>query len=152
MLCSVAILLLDGEAVDIISVHDLFNSFVVVKNGEAWHFVKFFQMAVKTVTTLDEIVSSVHQCISLHTCILHSASHPLTVSFLCPIWALVVVKGLRAHKLTMKDLGFIIDVILNLSLMCHIEIILAYGKVIILDFILGLSFVYRYEILFVNLA
>ena len=60
MLCSIAVLLLDGEAVDIISVHNLFNSFVVVKNGEAWHFVKFFQMAVETVTTLNEVVSSVH--------------------------------------------------------------------------------------------
>ena len=43
-----------------------------------------------------------------------------------------------------------IDMILDLSLMSHIEIILAYGKIVILDFILGLGFVCWDEILFVN--
>ena len=32
LLCPITILLLDGEAVDIISVHDLFNALIVVKN------------------------------------------------------------------------------------------------------------------------
>ena len=57
-------------------------------------------MAVETVTTLDEVVSSVHQCISLHTCILHRTGHALAVSFLGPIGARFVVKGLRAHELS----------------------------------------------------
>ena len=109
-------------------------------------------MAVETVTALNEVVSSVHQCISLHTCILHSAGDALTVSLLGPIWALVVVKGLGAHELAVENLGFLIDMIFNLSLMRDIEFILAQGKIVIPDFSLCFRSVCWHESLFVNLA
>ena len=86
--------MLNSKAIDVVGVHDLFNAFVVVKNGEAWHFIEVFQMAVETVAALNEVVSSVHQSVTLHTCILHSTSHALAVSFLGPIRALIVVKRL----------------------------------------------------------
>ena len=52
----------------------------------------------------------------------------------------------------MEDLGFLIDMMLNLSLMRDIEFIFAHGKVVILDFSLCLCSVSWHEILFVNLA
>ena len=61
LLRPIIILLLNGEAVHIVGVHNMLDSFVVVKDGQSRHFIEVGQMMVVAVTTLDECITSVLQ-------------------------------------------------------------------------------------------
>ena len=78
LICSllrpIAILLLNGETFDVVSIHDLLDALVVVQDGEAWHFIEVGQLLVVAVGTLHVEITGVVESVSLHTCVLECAS------------------------------------------------------------------------------
>ena len=93
MLRAIAVFLLDVETFDIVRVHYLLDALVVVQDRQAGHLIEVSKMAVISVTTLDELIASVHQSVSLETCILQCACLSLLMTLLGPVWPLIVVKG-----------------------------------------------------------
>lgn len=92
LLRPVIILLLYGEAVHVVGVHDVLDSFVVVKDGQPRHFVKIGQMVVVAVTTLDELITGVLQGCPLHGLVTYHARLALFVSLLGPVGTLSIVE------------------------------------------------------------
>ena len=144
--------MLDGEALHIISVHDLLDALVVVQNGQARHLVELTQMAVITITATDELVTSGLQRIPLEIGVLQRTLHPLVVRLFGPVGPHVVVEGDRCAKLSMQDPRLIIDVILDLLLVSQIVLVLMDREVVVLDRVLGNGLRDWYKRLLVDLA
>ena len=104
MLRAVTIFLLDGDAFDIVGVHDLLDPPIVVENRQSGHLIKIGQMLLVSVAALDKSISSGHQGVSFHSSVLQSARHTFSMRLFSPLWPLVVIKGSRTEKLTVQDL------------------------------------------------
>ena len=92
LLCAIVVLLLDGEAFDIVRVHDLLDALVVIEDRQAWHLVELSQVAVIAVSSANELIRSVLERVALKVGVFHRTLHPLIVRLLGPVGPLVVVE------------------------------------------------------------
>ena len=152
MLRPIIILLLDGEAVDVIGVHDMLDSLVVVKDGQSRHFVKVGQVLIVAVTTLDELITGVLQGCPLQGLVTHHARLALLVSLLGPVGTLSIVKVLRDAEFSMKYFALFINLVLKYVLTSQIVVVIVHGEHVVLDCLLRDLLVGWHEILFISFA
>lgn len=145
LLRPIAVLLLDGGALDVVGVHDLLDALVVVKDRESGHLIEICQVRLIPIATADERITCRHQGVPFHTSVLHCAGLAFTVSLFRPIGACVVVESFRAAEIAGEDLGFALDVVFDVLLAHRIVARLMHGKIVILNRVLGLNLAGRDE-------
>ena len=133
LLRPVIILLLNGKAVHVVGVHDMLDSFVVVKDGQSRHFVKVGQMVIVAVTTLDELITGVLQGCPLQRLVTHHARLALLVCLLGPVGTLSIVKVLRDAEFSMKYFALFLDLVFNMLLTGQIVVVIVHGEHVVLD-------------------
>ena len=152
LLRPIIIFLLDGEAVNVVGVHDMLDSFVVVKDGQSRHFVKVGQVLIVAVTTLDELITGVLQGCPLQGLVTHHARLALLVSLLGPVGTLSIVKVLRDAEFSMKYFALFINLVLKYVLTSQIVVVIVHGEHVVLDCLLRDLLVGWHEILFISFA
>ena len=152
MLRAVTIFLLDGDAFDIVRVHDLLDPPIVVEDRQSGHLIKIGQMLLVSVAALDESIACSHQGVSFHASVLQSPGHALSMCLFGPLWPLVNVESSRTEELAVKDFRLVVDVVLDCPLASCIVTGLVHREGVILDVIFACCPVGWHECLFVFLA
>ncbi len=149
LLGPVSVFLLNFETFDIVFVHDLLNTLVIVQNWQSWHLIKVAQVLLVTVTAAYKSVSRILQSVPFETSMLHSPRNSLIMGLFGPIWPLCVIESSTAEELSMKNLCLIVDMVFNLLLSFCIVASLVQRESVILDHPFWLGFVCGHEVFLV---